>query len=348
MKAFVIPNRVFSILTGCLLCAFSSVSHPATPVSTQAAAELLTRMHYKAPAAAKSLNKSYLSAELTARIDTIPVTVGDQIKKGGILLGLDCKAFELEGQRVKASIKASEAQIRLARQQLRRALKLVKQKSASQELADQRRSEVDRLNAELQGQKIQHAETQRKVNRCQISAPYDALILERLAAVGEIAQPGKPLLTILDTAHIDVSAQIRQSDALTLQQATAIWFETNEIRYPVTLRVLSAFIDSSARSREARLDFNADLALPGATGRLIWEVDGHFLPAHFLQQRNGMTGIFTLNDGKAHFNPIANALEGRPVRFDGANFSDSSALIIVKGRHGLVDGQPVTHTSKTN
>ncbi len=337
-------QRALGFITAGYLCLVVSVSQAATPVTAQSIGDLLIAMQYQAPATALSLNESRIAAEITARIKNIAVSVGDQVTAGSPLIALDCEAFELEGKRIDAGIKAMEAHVRLARLQLRRASKLVKQKSGSQELADQRRAELDSLNADLIGKKTLRAEAQRKVNRCEIIAPYDALILGRLAGEGEIAQSGTPLLTILDIKHIDVSARIRQSEADTLQHASHIWFETDGTRFPVTLRVLSPAIDVMARSREARLNFNKQKALPGASGRLIWEAQGHYLPAHFLLKRNGISGVFTADAGKAKFNPLPNALEGRPIQIAPSFMADKNLahlLIIVKGRHGLIDGQDI-------
>ena len=62
-------------------------------VTTQALSELLFTTNYSAPATVVSLNDSNISAEIQARAIKINATVGEQIKKGKLLVELDCRSF---------------------------------------------------------------------------------------------------------------------------------------------------------------------------------------------------------------------------------------------------------------
>lgn len=322
-------------------------SERAVPVTVRTASDLLTPRLYEAPATAVSRNETHVAAELTARIESMPVRVGDELKPGALILKLDCSDFTLAEHRVKAGIAALKAQKRLAQQQLRRAVKLVKQKSASQELADQRRAELDRLNAEIDGQEVALKEANTRASRCKIHAPYQALVMERMAGEGEIAQPGTPLLRILDTANVEVSAQIRQSEASSLLDAESIHFDSNGHSVPVSLRVLSPAVDTRSRSREARLEFHKERVLPGASGRLVWTASGFFLPAQYVLERGDKLGSFIVQKDAsgqtiAQFVVLPDALEGRPALIDLKMAERADEVqIIDQGRYGLRDGDPV-------
>lgn len=316
-------------------------------MTVRTASDLLIPRRYEAPATAVSRNETHVAAELTARIESIPVRVGDELEQGAIILKLDCSDFTLAEDKVKTGIAALKAQRRLAQQQLRRAVKLVKQKSASQELADQRRAELDRLNAEIDGLEVALKEARKTASRCEIRAPYQALVMERQAGEGDIAQPGTPLLRILDTANVEVSAQIRQSEADSLLNAKHIHFETNGHSIPLTLRVLSPAVDTRSRSREARLEFQGERALPGSSGRLSWTASGHHLPAQYVLTRDGKPGSFIIEQDDsgqtiARFVPLPGALEGRPALIDAKMAEQADKVqLIDRGRHALRDGDPV-------
>jgi hypothetical protein len=76
----------------------------------------------------------------------------------------------------------------------------------------------------------------------------------------------------------------------------------------------------------------------GRSGELVWEVGKGMLPSNLISRRNGVLGVFLLDAGKALFEPLPGAQEGRPAR---VNLPDSSRVITV-GRERLQDGTAVS------
>jgi hypothetical protein len=105
-------------------------------------------------------------------------------------------------------------------------------------------------------------------------------------------------------------------------------------------------------NREVRLIFNHnDINLkqnieliPGETGRLTWQSPSPFLPAHLLQSRQNNNGFFVIENNRARFIKVPKAEEGRPIPY----YLDHKQLIIVEGRHGLVDSDELKITPTAN
>lgn len=74
------------------------------------------------------------------------------------------------------------------------------------EVLDQRRAELHALEAEQAAQRNVIAAARRSIDKCSMRASFDAVVLERLGQVGELANPGTPLLRVLDRASIELSA----------------------------------------------------------------------------------------------------------------------------------------------
>jgi hypothetical protein len=67
---------------------------------------------------------------------------------------------------------------------------------------------------------------------------------------------------------------------------------------------------------------------------VAWRVGSGQLPASLLSRRDGRLGVFLAREGRAHFEPLPAAQEGRPVPVD----LPPEALVIVQGQDRLQDG----------
>lgn len=329
------------------------------PVHTQSFAELAIFPEQSAPATVVSDNPSRLSAEVQARILDIPVRVGDSISKGDLLAHLDPRDFELARQRERAALAGLKARLALAEYELNRARSLSKKQAVSEQLLKQREAERNTLLAEQQGQQAAVAQAQRQIDKTTIRAPFNATVLERLGHVGELANPGTPLLRIVDTDHLELAVSLSPAQAQSLQQNTvrenpakktankvtgkiSLAFVSANQHYPVTLRAITPALDTQARTQAARLQFSGNRPLPGATGQLIWTPAQASLPAELISQRQGKLGVFVQveNDRAekiARFIELSNARTGQPA----AVTLDADTSIITKGRYRLHDGDAI-------
>jgi len=307
-----------------LMLSVSSAWSDGIPVRVQPLGELLRQPKFSAPASVKALNVPSLAAEISGRVETIPVRVGDWVKSGELLIELDCRYHQSRQQAAKAGLRRIVAQLEFTRAQLKRAKDLKERRSISDELLDQRRTEVlgaeaDRLN---QLEQIQQAAI--NVERCAITAPFDAVVTKRLAQVGGLASPGTPLLDLVQLGELEISAKL-------------LHFDYAGTSYVVRLRQLLPVIDERTRTQEVRLTFIKDSAPAGAAGRLVWQGLANELPADYLVRRNGSLGVFLVGSDTALFQTLPDAREGQPVRLKLA----PETLLITDGRQRLQDGDAI-------
>ena len=175
---------------------------------------------------------------------------------------------------------------------------------------------------------------QLNVDRCSIRAPFDALVLERYAQIGQWLSPGTPVISLQDVSRVEISAQIFTEDAALINGSTQFELEANGRRYPVELRTLVDAIDPMTRNREARFEFTQAATLVGAAGKISWQDPRPHLPADLIIERSGRLGAFVMRNGRAEFVPIPGALPGRsnPVALD------PNTRVVTDGYLGLIDG----------
>lgn len=308
------------------------------PVTIARLSDLVSRPEYSAPAAVVARNTPALSSEINARIESLPVRVGEVVKSGAVVARLDCRLFRSRLAAAEAARDQLLAQREFAARQLERALGLQAKKGISDEFVEQRQSELRSLESQIAGQREAIRQAALDVEHCGVRTPFTAVVTERLASVGNLATPGTQLLRIVQLDDLEVSAGLREQEAKDLEEADAPALIWQKRTYPLELRVLVPVVEEKSRTREARLRFTADTAPVGAAGRLQWRGARSLLPPEYVVRRGGQLGVFHVNGGKARFHPLPQALEGQAVAVD----LPDDTRIVVEGRHRLADGDPVT------
>lgn len=327
-----------------LVLLWTLAGHPAvaaddapTNVRTLPLRELLSSPQYSAPASVVARNRPQVAAEIEARILDLPVDVGDRVEAGTTLARLDCRRYESALATARAELRRAEAQRQFAAAQQQRAQNLTKKQSISEELLDQRRTDLSTAEADTAARRESVVRAAIDVDNCTLRAPFAAVVSARPASIGGLARPGEVVVELLETAGQEVSVMLRNDQVDGVVAAASLTFETNGGRLAVALRAVLPAADPIARTREARLVFAGPPALAGTAGRLVWQGDGAQLPADYLVRRDGRLGIFLLEQGRARFVPIPGAEDGRPAPID----LDPRASLITDGRQALGDGDPV-------
>ncbi|WP_455205594.1 efflux RND transporter periplasmic adaptor subunit [Kaarinaea lacus] len=317
----------------------ASLHADSDPISVTARpfSEIAVFPQHRAPAVVIPQNDSKLNAEVTAKIVAIPVRVGQVVKKGTVLVRLQDADFSLVVQREEAMLKSLQAKTELARYQLQRAQALSKQQAVSEELLKQRETELEVLLAEQQGQKAALAQAKLNLQNCTIRAPFEAIVSDKFAQVGELAAPGTPLLRIIDAEHSEVSAKISAIRVGLVDSVNSFKFLTETRSYDLMLRAVTPSVDPIERTQEVRLEFVSDKALPGSAGELFWKDTTAHLPAEYLLRRKSILGVFVVKNDLAEFVALPEATEGRPARVS----FPKDYLVVEKGRFRLQHGAKV-------
>ena len=333
MKCFYkIVLFVFSI------CLVAQVAADGTPVTTKKLSEVLFYPARDAPATTLSLNDTRVSTELKGILKGINVRVGDSVKQGDVVANIECEDYKIAVTQANAALTAQRATLKFNRSRLKKVTQLSKKKNISTEEVERRTSNAAISAADVEGLKASLKATERAAAKCAIRAPFDAVVISKLANLGGYLVPGSPVLRLLDRDNVEVSAKVQEQDLALLEQAKGIAFIANKKRYPLSLRAILPLMESRIRSYEVRLEFTADKAYPGSAGRTEWNTPSPYVPTELLVRRKGL-GIFVAHGNLAKFVPISDAREGQPAALAFEMSHDSR--IIINGRFEINDGDTV-------
>lgn len=257
-------------------------------------------------------NESRISAEVTARIESIPPKVGQSVRKGDILVKMDQRQYRLAHEQAKNQVELLSNRYKLAQSQFEAAKALHASNFISAQLLEQRRTELAVVDSELKIARSSADQAELALNKTILRAPFSGAVKERLAGEGELATPGQPIITLVEFGQNELRARISNRDIAALKAAKTPVFRQGGETYPVKLVRIAPVVDPRAQTRDVVFKAEAPL-LSGSTGEVVWNSVVPHLPATYLQQRNRQPGIWVEEQGKPVFKPVPQAQAGRPV-----------------------------------
>ena len=292
-----------------------------------------------------SLNESRLAAEAAGVVRQWHADVGASVKSGDVLLSLDDRDAKLALAQAKAATAAMQARLDLAQSHANRAKDLSATGFMSQEAVSLRQTELMLAKADLQSAQAQQDLAARQLEKMQLMAPFDGIIVERHAQVGEKLPAGTLAFVLTDPLAVEVQSQLSADQVASLQKASAITTTIAGETYPLRLLRVSPVAVLPSRTQSVRLGFETmQRPVAGTTGQLRWQLGEPLLQADLLVRRNNQLGIFVLEpkdkDWQARFVVIADAQEGRRAP---APTVPRATLVVKNGQQRLQDGQLLDH-----
>lgn len=162
--------------------------------------------------------RTTLSGRMTARIVAMPVQSGDRVTRGQVLVQLDDRDVKTRVAQAAEALHAAEAVRDLARLEVDRLSPLVEQRVASPYELDQWKTRHAAATADVIRAQQVVREAEVAASDAVITAPFDAVVVDRLAEPGDMAAPGKPLLAIYDPARLRLDASVREAYIARLSQ----------------------------------------------------------------------------------------------------------------------------------
>lgn len=312
------------------------------PVSVERLGDLRVERELRAPATVISANRAIITSEVTALIDEVLADVGASVKKGAVLVRLDNDNATLALSQAQASLVSLDAQIVQAQRRLIKAEELLAKAFVSDDELISRQTDLAVLQASRQGQMVAIQIAELALARTRIRAPFDATVVQRQGQVGNFAQPGTQLLTLVQTDRREVDAELDPRYAVDIPKVSNLRFVSLGRKYPIELLRLSNVIETDSRRLRVRLGFMNEVAPIGSSGEIAWTESIGVVPVTLIVQRGSAFGVFVARNNRAEFVEIASAQEGRPAVLD----LPDDTLIVSRGHIRLQDGDDLAISEK--
>ena len=206
----------------------------------------------------------HMSARLPAYIREIPVTAGQPVRQGDLLVTLDDRD-------VREQVKAAEARLGRAETEFARVARLLETGAATQRDYDVAEAALSATRAEVEQARVGLSDTR-------IVAPIDGIVIERRAEAGDLAAPGQVLMALYDPTVMRLEAHVPMHllthFAVGAEHAVELEYPAVRLRGSVTEQ--HGIIDPTSRTRTIKLALRRQTGdegepsplVPGAFGRM--------------------------------------------------------------------------------
>ena len=259
----------------------------------------------------EAVRQTTVASQVVGAVVGLPVKAGDRVQAGQLLVRLDARAAEQQAGAAAAQVQAAKATQAAATTEFERQQQLFQKNYISQAALERAEAQYKAATAQAAAQLAAANAAQTGAGYFVVKAPYDGVVSEVTVTQGEIAMPGRPLMTMYDPAALRVSAAVPESAALRLRQAggnkpaVELAGASASRLVPIRWEVLPA-ADPATHTVVVRMDLPSGVAAtPGQFAR-AWlpasadEPARIAIPAKAVVQRAELKGVYVVgSDGKA-------------------------------------------------
>ncbi|MCX6872468.1 MAG: efflux RND transporter periplasmic adaptor subunit [Verrucomicrobia bacterium] len=327
------------VLAALLISACHKPKHAAAPaavplaVQTQAATMESHQATEDVVGTVRSKQRAVIEAKVSGRLLQYRAAPGQLVQSGELLAELDVQ--EIRAKREQAKAVLDQAQRDLGRQE-----QLIVSKATSQQELD---AAAARVKVAVAG--LSEAETM--FGYARVTAPFDGVVTRKLADVGDLAMPGKPLLEIEAPNVLRFETDLPESLLDRIQPGATLAVTIPALPTPLTATVseISPVADAVSRTFLVKLDLPEAAGLrPGQFGRVAVPVAATELllvPRQAVLKRGQMEAVFVVRDNRATLRLV------KTGKMLGENLEILSGLepgdpVVTSDAARLTDGQPVT------
>lgn len=267
---------------------------------------------YSAEALVEAVRQSTVSAQIAGRIVELRFDVGDAVKKGEVIARIDERAASRALEASEAQVREAQAALANARAGYERSKQLLAQKFISQAALDQAESTYKaaqaRVSALLAGAGA--AATERSF--ATVLAPYSGVVSARHVELGEMATPGKPLMTGFDPSTLRVVAALPQAQVGAVQALAKARVEVPSLGRWVEVErmTLMPAADPRTHTTRVRLELPVDVrgVYPGVYARahfVVGRAPRLLVPRAAVFRRSELTAAYVLGeDGRPRLRQV--------------------------------------------
>ncbi|HYT48276.1 MAG TPA: efflux RND transporter periplasmic adaptor subunit [Burkholderiales bacterium] len=258
---------------------------------------------YSAEAVVEAVRQSTVAAQVSGRIVDLRFDVGDYVKKGEVIVRIDERAAAQAVQASEAQVRQAEAELRNARAQYERAKQLVAEKFLSPAALDKAESDYRAAQARVAALLAGAEQAATEKSFTVVAAPYSGVVSARHVELGEMATPGKPLMTGFDPGTLRVTATVPQAQIGAIQAGGKARVEIPSLGKWVDAKRVTIVPSADPRTHttQVRLELPADVrgVYPGVYARahfITGTAPRLLVPRAAVLRRSEVTAVYIADD----------------------------------------------------
>ena len=243
----------------------------------------------------EAVRQTTLAAQVPGAVLELAVKAGDRVQAGQVLLRIDARSANQSAAASDAQVQAARASLDVATREYTRQQKLRDKQYISQAALEQAEAQFKATRAQVAAQVAQAGAARTQTGLHTVRAPYAGVVSDVPVQLGDMAMPGRALVTLYDPSSLRVTAAVPQSllGAAHSAPAEAVSVElpglVAEQQWPATARVQVLLENGQVYGQPARLLFT-DLSVDPTTGQVNLRAEvpnpgGLLMPGMYVRAR---------------------------------------------------------------
>ncbi|MBA1149477.1 efflux RND transporter periplasmic adaptor subunit [Ectothiorhodospiraceae bacterium WFHF3C12] len=253
----------------------------------------------------EAVNRSTVAAQIAGEVTEIGFDVHDFVPQDAVILRIDDTQAQAALAQARASVAEARAGLSEATVSFRRVRDLFERQAVSQAEFDQAEAAYQAAQARLEAAQAAVKQAETRLGYTVVKAPYPGIVVERHVEVGEVVQPGTPLITGLSLERLRVNIHVPQDIAEAVRRAG-----TASVEMPggsvLTSDDLTFYPYADARSRSFRVRVNlapdGHNLYPGMMLKVsvpTGEAERLMVPARAVLRRSELRAVYVVDEDGA-------------------------------------------------
>jgi len=204
---------------------------------------------YQLDGVVEAVNASTVAAQTNGQVKEVLFDVDDLVEAGKVIVVIDDSQQQAALAAARARLRQVQAQLADAEKEYQRTLQVYRKKVVSKAVMDKARAARDQARAAMEAARAAVRQAEQQLAYTRVKAPYTGIVTRRLVEVGEVAAPGKPLMSGISLEHLRLIVDVPQSliEAVRHERAGAVrigerWVDTEKVTiFPVADPVTDTF-----------------------------------------------------------------------------------------------------------
>ncbi len=312
---------------------------------------------YKTSGTVRAKVISDISSRIMGSVTTINVKQGDRVRKGDLLLTIDdrdlkqrAKAAEQEYKEALKSLESAKQNKSLLDTTYIRYKNLFDEKAISQQEIDEienkknlTKFEYERAKAAVEKAAAYRREAEIHLGFTKIAAPIPGIVTQKRIEVGNMAEPGTPLMILEDDSSFRLDAYVDEilSEKLRVGMPVKVKIDALQMETIGEIYEIVPSIDPTSRTFLIKIDLKDENLNTGLYGRVmipIGKKEVLLIPKNSIVEKGQLVGVYVVDDrGSVNYRlvKLGRDFDGKSEVLSGLK---SGERIIVDGVEKAVDG----------
>ena len=278
---YLLCTIVIPLLIGVVSCSKEEVEEKKIirPIRAMKVSDVTQFRQRKFPGIAKATQEIDLSFRVSGPLITLPIKIGDTVKRGDVVARIDPRDYEVKLNIVKGQLDRAQANANRAKSEYEREIRILKEDAGatSQVSVDRKLAQRDQSLADVKSLEASVAAEKNGLDYTYLKVPFNGIVVSTYVENFEQVQAKQSIVRIVDNTRIEMIINIPESLiglAPSASNIEVIFDPFPDVKIPAEIKEIGTEASSTTRTYPITLIMEQPIGvkiLPGMAGNATGE-----------------------------------------------------------------------------